>query len=114
MINLEGRRIFIAVGTTDMRRAIDSLSVMVENGLGGQLFSGDLFAFCNRGRNNLKILWWDRNGFCLWQKRLEKDRFHWPESEEEAVEITPRQLAWLLDGFDIQQAHQRLEYRMTV
>jgi len=92
-------RVYLAIGSTDMRKAINGL------------FSGDLFVFCNRRRNMIKILYWDKNGFCLWQKRLEEHRFQWPRSAEEVVMIGPRQLEWLLDGLDYTSAHQRLYYR---
>ncbi len=60
----------------------------------------------------LKILYWDRNGFCLWHKRLEKDRFKWPKSNEEIMTIEQRELEWLLDGLSINQkeAHPSLKY----
>ena len=67
-------RVFIAPGVTDMRKAINGLSLLVTDQMELDPFSGHLFAFCNRKRDMVKILYWDRNGFCLWQKRLEKDR----------------------------------------
>ena len=58
----------------------------------------------------MKILYWDRNGFCVWMKRLEKDVFRWPETESEVLEISRSALDWLLHGLDLRQAHQRLTY----
>ena len=111
MWRLEKRaRVFLALGPTDMRKNIDGLGALVERELDGKLFSGDLFVFCNRRQNMIKILYFDRNGFCVWHKRLCKHRFPWPESEEEVMEIRKHQLSWLLDGLDINQAHERLEY----
>jgi len=80
-------RVWLVLGATDMRKAINGLSLMVADRLGQDAFSGYLFAFCNRGRTIIKILYWDRNGFCLWQKQLEKHRFTWPESESEVYGI---------------------------
>ena len=73
-----GTRIYLAVGSTDMRKAINGLSILVQDELALDPLSGHLFAFCNRKRNMVKILYWDRNGFCLWHKRLEKHHFTWP------------------------------------
>ena len=70
--------------------------------------AGDLFVFCNRSRTIVKVLYWDRNGFCLWMKRLEKFRFKWPQEDEELREVDRRSLEWLLDGLDIREAHHRL------
>ena len=103
-------RVFLALGITDMRKAINGLSILVESELDGVLFSGDLFVFCNRSRNIVKILYWDRNGFCLWQKRLEKEKFRWPENEAEVMEVGCQELEWLLGGLDIAQAHEQLAY----
>ena len=64
-----------------------------------------MFAFSNRRRDIVKVLYWDRNGFCLWQKRLEKDRLRWPESSEEVMKLTRRELMWLLDGMPIPLAY---------
>ena len=103
-------RVFLAAGATDMRKAINSLSVLVESQLDGKLFSGDLFVFCNRTQSIVKILYWDKSGFCLWQKKLEKEKFKWPKTEQEVMEIGARELKWLLEGLDIKQAHETLEY----
>ena len=84
---------------------------MVEQAMDLNPFSGDLFVFCNRRCNIIKILYWDRNGFCLWHKRLEQQRFKWPESEKEVMTIDQSQLQWLLYGLDIAGAHRRLYYQ---
>jgi transposase len=105
-------RVYLAGGSTDMRKSINGLSMLVEGALELDPFSGYLFVFSNRRRNIMKILYWDRNGFCLWQKRLEKDRFKWPETTSKSLEIGSRELNWLLDGLEIHQAkaHGRLKY----
>jgi len=103
-----GTQVFIAIGSTDMRKAINGLSMIVEENFDLDLFTGHLFVFCNRRREIIKILFWDQNGFCLWQKRLEKDKFSWPESDEEVVNISGQQLSWLLAGLDIGDAHKKL------
>ena len=76
-------------------------------------YSESLFVFINKARNRIKLLYWEKNGFCLWQKRLEKHRFSWPLKETDVtVELNTQELNWLLDGFDIWRMppHQRLLY----
>jgi len=76
MLPREPKRVFLAVGSTDMRKSINGLSILVEQAMDLDPFNGDLFVFCNRRRNMIKILYWDHNGFALWHKRLEKHLFH--------------------------------------
>jgi transposase len=95
-------RVFLAPGATDMRKQINTLSILVEDTLRLDPFSGHLFVFCNGSRTTLKILYWDRNGFCLWQKRLEKHRFKWPQNREQTMEIRSRELSFILEGLDIE------------
>lgn len=107
-----GIRVYLALEVTDMRKSINGLSIIVEDQFDLDPFSGNLFVFCNRRRNIMKILYWDRNGFCIWNKRLEKDRFKWPESPGDTLIIDERELIWLMEGLDIEQktAHKRLGY----
>jgi len=109
-------RVYLALGHTDMRKAINGLSVLVEGSMQLDPFSGNLFVFTNRQRRILKILYWNRNGFCLWQKRLERDRFRWPDPYQGVVEIDGRELAWLLEGLDLRatSGHGRLNYTAVV
>ena len=109
-------QVFIATGVTDMRKSINGLSIIVEEELELNPLSGYMFAFCNRKRDIVKILYWDRNGFCLWHKRLEKDRFQWPETAEEVCQIHTRELAWLLDGLSLKQkqAHRAILYESVL
>jgi transposase len=95
-----------------MRKQINGLSIQVEQTMELDPFSGSVFVFCNRRRSIVKVLYWDRNGFCLWQKRLERERFRWPETAEEVMAISPWQLRWLLDGLELVQgnAHRQLQY----
>jgi transposase len=65
-------------------------------------------------RNRMKILYWDRNGFCMWFKRLEKDRFPWPRNEKEVKEISLKQLNMLLSGIDFWNAYKDLKYKKVM
>jgi transposase len=109
-------RVFLAPGSTDMRKAINTLSILVEDTLRLDPFSGHLFVFCNHSRTILKVLYWDRNGFCLWQKRLEKHRFKWPQNREEVMEIESRELSFILEGLDIRslRPYETLKYKTVL
>ena len=108
--------VFIATGVTDMRKSINGLSIIVEEELELSPLSGSIFAFCNRRKDIIKILYWDRNGFCLWHKRLEKDRFKWPQTSEDVCQVHTRELAWLLDGLSLEQeqAHRSISYESVL
>jgi transposase len=104
-------RIFIRPGRTDLRKALNGLSVIVEQQMTGEPFSGNIYLFCNRNRKLLKALWWDRNGFWLSQKRLEQERFPWPQTSEEVQELSREQLLMLLQGIDFFKAHKSVYYK---
>lgn len=112
MIGPEQIQVYVAIGSVDMRKQIDGLSILVAQRFALDPLAGHMFAFSNRRRTVVKVLYWDRNGFCLWQKRLERERFRWPESREEVLQIGHRELRWLLDGLEIQQrqAHGSFRY----
>ena len=105
--------VFLCLEPVDFRKGINGLALLVESDLALNPFAASLFVFRNRRRDKVKILYWENNGFCLWQKRLEKERFHWLErSNAETATITGQQLNWLLDGFDIarMRPHKSLKY----
>jgi transposase len=102
--------IYIKPGATDMRKQINSLASLSETEISDDVFSKKLFIFCNSTKTHLKILYWDRNGFCLWLKRLEKGRFPWPMSEHETNTITYDELKMLLKGIDFFNAHKKLNF----
>ena len=98
-------KVYLACGGTDIRKSIDGLAAIVQEGFKLDPFSCCLFVFCNKSRNKLKILQWDHNGFWLHYRRLEKGKFQWPgENTSRPVVISRRELNWLLDGLSIQQA----------
>lgn len=109
-------RVYLATGATDMRKSINGLSILIADQLELDPFSGYLFCFCNRKKDIVKILYWHFNGFCLWQKRLEQDRFQWPRTEQEVITMQGRELSWLLDGLSLHQAeaHEVLSYDTLV
>ena len=85
-----------------MRRGINGLSEIIQMEKMGDFNSETLFVFCGRRKDSIKILYFDKSGFALWQKRLEREKFKWPRKyESEIVNISPEQLNWLLEGFDI-------------
>ena len=110
IIDLTKYQFYLKPGITDLRKAINGLSILVQNEMKQSPFAQCLFLFCNRNRKNLKIVYWDKNGFCLWQKKIEKQKFPWPKTNQEALEITYRQLEMLLSGIDFFQAHQELSF----
>lgn len=94
--------IFIHRERVDMRKAINGLSAIVEEAGMGALTGPNLFVFSGRRKHTIKVLYWDKTGFALWQKRLEEARFPWPRKDEkETVRLTPEQFSWLLDGYDV-------------
>ena len=104
-------RVYLAAGPTDMRKAVNGLMILVEDVLEADPFSSHLFVFCNRLRDKIKILYWSNNGFWLFYRRLEKQRFWWPGADETiSVEISSRELGWLMEGLDITrvEAHKRV------
>lgn len=105
----DATRVYLACGSTDMRKSIDGLAAIVTHVYAQDLFTGSLFVFCNRGRNKLKILTWDHNGFWLYYRRLERGRFLWPDQpSQESLAISRRQLQWLLDGLSLTQRQAHL------
>jgi transposase len=95
-----------------MRKSIDGLAMLVRAQFNELPSNGSLYVFCNRGHDKIKILYWDRNGFCLWYKRLEQERFGLTYSASGLIQITSQQLRWLLDGLDYTklQGHQSTGY----
>lgn len=103
-------KIHVRPGRTDMRKQINGLAYLVEQGMGKSPFTGDLFLFCGRDKKMLKALYWDKNGFCLWTKRLEKGIFPWPASDSEHVIFTHEELDMLLDGIDFRKRFKPVFY----
>lgn len=91
---------------TDMRRSFDRLAAMVENELGQDPLSGDLYIFCNRRRSMLKILSWDRDGYEIWYKRLEQGQFTLPKQGQ----LDRGLLAMLLEGIEVGEVHRLRRY----
>ena len=109
--------VYLCRDIVDMRKSINGLSILVEQTLGLDPFAAQLFVFCNRKRDKVKILYWERSGFVLWYKRLEKHRFPWPDEGSDAVvSMTGRELNWLLDGIDLfrLKPHASLSYESVL
>ena len=116
MIRLEvgAARIFVRPGATDMRKQINGLALLVQEQMQLSPFELGLFVFCNGQRRILKALYWDRTGYCLWMKRLEKQRFPWPrEAAEARQQIDADQLRMLLSGIDFWRAHEEISYEQV-
>lgn len=95
-----GTRIYLAVAPVDMRKSFDGLSAVVVDVLKLNPLDGHLFLFRGKCGDKIKVLYWNRNGFALWYKRLEKGRFKWPRTAQSPLEISAQEFALLLDGID--------------
>jgi transposase len=101
-------RVFVAVQSTDMRRSFDGLVALTRSALLQDPLSGHLFAFFNRRRTVMKAVYWDRNGYCLVAKRLEKGTFVLPVAPAgSAIEVEAVDLTLLLEGIDLSKARRR-------
>jgi transposase len=112
-------RIYLAAEPTDMRKGFDSLASLVESALALDPLSGHLFVFRSRRGDRIKVLWWDRDGYCLWYKRLEKGSFRFPAAaaadESKGVEVKAADLMMILDGIDLGSVRRQRRYsRETV
>ena len=107
-------RVFVAVGASDLRRGIDGLSQLARDQLEQDPMTGHLFVFANRKRDRIKILYWDKSGFAIWMKRLERGSFNWPRADATHVELSAAELAALLGGIDLATTRRRVRYTRTV
>lgn len=105
-------RIFLATKPTDMRKGHDGLASLVQRKMGQDVFSGHLFVFVSRRGNRIKILTWDRGGFVLWYKRLERGRFRLPSvsTDETVLQLESSELSMLVDGIDYSRVRKPLRW----
>ena len=96
------KQIYIVTGYTDLRFGLDSLASIIESKSGRSPYVPDtLCLFCGRKTDRIKGLVWEKDGFLLLYKRLEKGSFVWPRNESEVQELTGQQFRWLMEGLTI-------------
>ena len=105
-------RVYLCTVPCDMRRSFDGLSMMAEHIIQCNPFLGHLLVFCNRRSDRLKILYWDRDGWAIWYKRLEAGTFEFPFAATGRKEIAAWELAVLLEGIDLSQGKRRKRYAL--
>jgi transposase len=106
-------RIYVAAGSTDMRKGFEGLFGLVRDRLDCDPLSGHVFLFANAQRNRLKLLFWDGSGLWVCAKRLEKGRFRWPETGETKITLTHEELVLLVGGIDLASTRRRAWYRAS-
>lgn len=108
--------IYLCRDVLDFRRGREAMIAIVESGMQRHAASGALFGFTNRKKDRIRCLYWDKTGYAQWSKTLETDRFSWPQQGDGySIQLTPRELAWLLDGIDIEKLnpHESRHYRLS-
>lgn len=116
-LSLPGR-VFLCTVPTDMRKSFDSLAALVQQQLGQDPLSGDLFVFRGKRGDRLKLLYWDQDGLAIWYKRLEQGTFALPAVDGQRVQVgahglvlRPAELAMLLDGIDLASVKRQQRYQ---
>jgi transposase len=109
-----GVRIYLCTSPTDMRKGFDTLAALVREGLGYDPLSGHLFLFIGRSKNRLKLIYWDKDGYALWYKRLEAGTFRLPVAKPGAasMELKASELAMLLEGIDLRSIKRRKRFTL--
>jgi transposase len=110
-IDLNKVRIYLRPGYTDLRKAVNGLAMIIEQEMAGEPFNGSVYVFCNKERKLLKAVYWENNGFWLSQKRLEQDKYPWPQTGEAVQELSVEELIMLLSGIDFFKAHKAIYYK---
>jgi len=105
-------RIFVAVAPADLRKGFDGLAQLAREVIAQDPLSGHLFVFANRRRDRLKVLYWDRDGYAIWMKRLEKGTFRWPAPGAASLEWSATELAAVLGGLDLKQTRRRERFAL--
>ena len=106
----------LCVSPIDFRKGIFSLAAAIENSFDEKPFSGSLFLFTNKSRKNIRAIYWDKTGFAMWTKVLEKDKFPWPKkSESKKIILTQEQVKFILSGIDPWKikSHKELQYSIV-
>ena len=105
-------KVFLCTAHCDMRRSFDGLSMMTEHIVRESPLSGHLFVFCNKRSDRVKILYWDRDGWAIWYKRLEAGTFQYPFGDTGRKEIAAWELGVLLEGIDLKAGKRRKRYSL--
>jgi len=115
MLSLQdSRRYFLYHPATDMRKSFDGLSGLVGQQMNLNVLAGDIFIFINKRRNQVKLLCWDKDGLCVYHKRLEKGTFELPASSNaSALTLTALQLRLILEGIQLQSVKQRPRFKLS-
>ena len=108
---VSSNRILLVAGSTDMRKSFNSLSAIVVNTLKKDPLTGEIFIFCNRKKNRIKLLFWESGGLWVCAKRLERGRFNWPEIGTPYAELKFEELVLLLEGIDLRYTRHRRWYQ---
>ena len=106
--------VYISTKATDMRKSYDSLASLVEHQIKQNPLSGHIFVFFNKSRNRVKLIYWDKSGYCIFMKRLEQGKFHiydWNSGHESYV-TDPKELSQILDGLDLSRAKRNHRYTL--
>lgn len=98
------KRVWLCTKPTDMRKSFNGLQAIILNDLHQQPLDGDFFVFLNKRKSHMKILYFDRTGFCIWMKRLELGQFRAPTGQQLAKELTWTELKLVLEGIEIEKA----------
>ena len=108
MINLDKiDKVYLHIPLTDMRKAVNGLSIIIETDMELTITENTLYVFCNKGKNMLKILHYD-NGFWLYYRKLEKGKFRWPDTLGE-VTVTFDELKWFINGHELRLVERKYE-----
>ena len=103
-------KVYLKVGYTDMRKSWNGLYGIIKEEMNLDPYSRSLYLFSGHSKKLIKIFYWDGNGFCIWQKKLQEGRFPWPNANSEKVILTRRELNWLLRGIDFRKEHKELNF----
>ena len=106
-------RVLVAVSPADLRKGYDGLAQLARDAIQEDPLSGHLFVFSNRKRDRIKILYWDRDGYAVWMKRLEKGTYCWPSPAADRVEWTAAELAAVLGGIDLKATRKRPRFALA-